>query len=82
MAFDWLIKTDYFVIFRQSSNFWAQVSQDSRSYDEVTLVRPPANPPVRTAGPVRFHNDCYAKKKCLLTLCVKQPTSRHEMRRA
>ena len=39
MTFDWLIKAEYFVIFRQNSNFEAQVSQDSRSCDEVTLVR-------------------------------------------
>ena len=32
-AFDWLIKTEYFVIFRQNSNFRGQVSQDSRSCD-------------------------------------------------
>ena len=64
MAFDWLIKTEYFVIFRQNSIFWAQVSQDSRSCDEVTLVRPQVNLPVRTAGPVMFHNDCkYDQKK-------------------
>ena len=56
MAYDWLIKTEYFVtLFRQNSNFWAQVSQDSRSCDEVTLVRPQVNPPVRTADPVMFH---------------------------
>ena len=30
----------------------------SRSCDEVTLVRPQVNSPVRTAGPVMFHNDC------------------------
>ena len=30
----------------------------SRSCDEVTLVRLQVNPPVRTAGPVMFHNDC------------------------
>ena len=59
MAFDWLIKTEYFVIFHRNSNFWAWVSQDSRSCDEViTLVRLQVNPPVRTAGPVMFHNDC------------------------
>ena len=33
MAFDWLIKTEYIDIFRQKSNFGAQVSQDSRSCD-------------------------------------------------
>ena len=38
MAFDWLIQTKYFVVFRQNSNFWAQVSQDSRSCDEVYLL--------------------------------------------
>ena len=58
MTFDWLIKTEYFVIFRQNSNFWAQVSQDSRSCDKVTLVGPQVIPPVRTAGPVMFHYDC------------------------
>ena len=57
MAFDWLIETEYFVIFRQDRNFWAQVSQNSWSCDEVTLVKPQVNPPVRTAGPVMFHND-------------------------
>ena len=59
MAFDWLIKTEYFVTYiPQNSNFWAQDSQDSRSCDEVTLVRPQVNQSVRTAGPVMFHNDC------------------------
>ena len=47
----------YFVIFHKS-NFRAQVLQDSRSCDEVTFVRPQVNLPVRTAGPVMFHNDC------------------------
>ena len=48
----------YFVIFHKNSNFRAQVSQDSRSCDEVTFDRPQVNPPVRTAGPVMFHNEC------------------------
>ena len=60
MAFDWLIKTEYFVTYIPPKQyFWAQVSQDSWSCDEVTLVRPQVNPPVRTARPLMFHNDCY-----------------------
>ena len=51
------IPIEYFVIFRQNSNFYAQVSQDSWSCDEVALVRPQVNSPVGTAGPVMFHND-------------------------
>ena len=64
MAFDWLIKTEYFIIFPQNSYFWAQVSQDSPSCDEVTLARLQVNPSVRTAGPVMFHNDCYLVIQC------------------
>ena len=63
MAFDGLIQTEYFetylYIFCQNSNFWAHVSQNSPSCDKVTLARPQVNPPVRNAGPVMFHNDCY-----------------------
>ena len=58
MPFDWLIKTEYFVIFRQNSNFWAQVSQDSQSCDKIAVVRPQVNLSVMTDGPVMFHNDC------------------------
>ena len=68
MTFDWLIKTEYFVIFHQNSNFWAQVSQDSQSCDKVTLVRPQANQTVRTGSPVMFHNDLTPTK-------VKKPTT-------
>ena len=54
MTFDWLIKTEYFVIFRKKTVAFGH----SRSCDEVTLVRRQVNPPVRTASPVMFHNDC------------------------